>query len=283
MLLKDLSQMEKNRGRWLLYFFLFLILLIVLKGLLVYVYLILSLNDYQATIQLPVTEITAIVVTCILGPIYEEVIFRLPLKFNIVFVRVSLCLFLADRIFRYETAHLFLGVGPFLSSRVFLFVVLASTCVFLTYQSAAVEKLQTIWENKFLWILVILQLIFGFAHLGQFDFDISGTKRFVPVIVLIFSVMGVFFAVIRMKLGMVAAIIFHCLFNAMYLIVDVGAVWRKVRDPFGRIEEKVREEGRHHMDSALHALEDRNRAAKKTADSLQSVIDSLKNRKNAKN
>ena len=121
-----------NRNR-LSRIFIFILLIIALKFLMGTIYYFFSLENYEGASTLrSLTPVNIILKSCILIPIYEESIFRLPLKFNMNYIRFSACLFLFDFFFLYETNRLFMEIGPGFSLRVIIFVfVVASVMVML--------------------------------------------------------------------------------------------------------------------------------------------------------
>jgi len=210
-----MAQKESVAKRKVLFAFLSLFLLAALRFVLGIILQPLNLEKYEVEVELPVTMTTIYFVNCIVSPIYEELTYRLILKFNIVYVVLSLLLFLFEFIFLYEKNRFFLEIGAGFSSRMFLFLLGAFIIIFLAFQKSFVEKLSVVWREKFMIVLIVSQFLFGLAHLNRFDLSLPGLYPFLPVIIVAFFLIGVYFSFVRMKLGIVSSIICHCIYNSL--------------------------------------------------------------------
>jgi hypothetical protein len=142
---------------------------------------------------------------CLLGPLIEELAFRLPLSnkksdllFSIPFLVLLLYIFL-NKIIQYEIA---------------LFASLCAS-VFLFY---TVLKLYDFNENSF-FIIHFLTLLFALSHWNNTK-DLAQVNSFNRILVYILPMLigGYFFALIRLKYGFMWALITHCIHNIFFSI-----------------------------------------------------------------
>jgi membrane protease YdiL (CAAX protease family) len=213
-----ITSVEPNFTRRILQGALLLAVGVFCKVSLALVYYALSLSDLEPTIYLPVAQSTIILVNCIIQPVYEEIMYRLPLKFNIAFIRLSFLLICADVVFLYEINRFFTHLGPGLPARIMLYFLFASVGVFLLYQRTLIERLQDFWQRRFAVVLVVSQTVFAVTHLNKFDFNVEYGIIFAILAVIIYLIVGLYFSIVRMKLGILMSIIFHILFNSTSLL-----------------------------------------------------------------
>jgi hypothetical protein len=215
-LMSWINAKEKLCERKFLQILLWLVIGLILKVSLAFVYYSLSLTNFEASIRIPVPAVMIVLVMCFIRPLFEEILYRLPLTFNISYVRISSILFLVETFFLYEVNRFFLAAGPDFLTRVMLFLLVSTILIYLLFQAPVIEKLQSIWSNRFLSVIAISQTIFGLAHLNKFD-SFHGEYLYPVVVVFAYFMIGIYYSIVRMKLGIGMSIFYHILFNSSLL------------------------------------------------------------------
>ncbi|MFT3995239.1 MAG: CPBP family glutamic-type intramembrane protease [Dysgonomonas sp.] len=148
-----------------------------------------------------------IILACLLAPIYEELIFRLSLRFKPIYLLISITLFTLLILKR----QIGLPFGLIASSLVLL---IGSYLLFVDKRLGICNKLGVFWQNHYSIVFYSSVLIFGLLHI--FNYQNLTWKHYLlsPLIVLPQIIMGLFWGYIRLKYdkGLYISILMH-LFN----------------------------------------------------------------------
>lgn len=168
---------------------------------------------------------TRILYAAILGPIYEEMIFRLPLRFKINYISISIILAVILVLLNYEVRNIFLAYDSFFVLRLSAVLAICVLYGFVLKIPTIIQKVEKIGHDYFLTILFSLVLTFSLAHFGRFKIT-AIEYYFIGVIILFnYFVVGLLYSYVRLRIGMLASIIFHILNNSIpYLITLYASV-----------------------------------------------------------
>jgi hypothetical protein len=154
-------------------------------------------------------------ISFLIGPMSEEFIWRLPLRYTEVNLTISgllATLFVVRR--------LLLKLGVFGSTTRWLwsavFAVLAASVVHVLLRTEPVKRvLSRIWGDRFRSVFYISCLGFGLLHISNFRFPefTTETLMLAPLLVLPQIISGFIFAFARMRLGMIWCIVLHAAMN----------------------------------------------------------------------
>ena len=148
----------------------------------------------------------------VLAPLFEELIYRLPLqaRFRPALVTLSL---VAGAIF-------FAGANGIAFWLILLLAVIASVTAFSSDLRAAVE---TWWEKNPRAVIYIVTLIFGLIHIVNFDVDWSLPALLVaPLVVSPQIWLGLMFTIARVRFGWLAGLALHAAHNGFIWSVSTA-------------------------------------------------------------
>lgn len=153
----------------------------------------------------------------IIGPIREELWYRLSLKFEPVFLSVSFGVFCHQVISRqfYQVSFYNIEVYPFF--RIALALVLGAFLFLVVSHRAIQPKLSSFFETHFKWIFWISCIAFAFSHHHYFASSTTNTLL-MPILVLPQLILGFATSYMRLKYGFVYAILFHAIYNSSYFL-----------------------------------------------------------------
>ena len=155
----------------------------------------------------------------ILAPVFEEIIYRLALKYSEINLTVATFFII------YDLTSFFLDVGfydfnSYLILRIIISFAIALLLLLVLHQNKLIyKKVRCIYNNKIIFLLIFyFQLFhFAFSHLNLFVFEnkvlISSIFVMLPYIVMSF-----FISYTRLKLGILYAIVFHMINNSLPLL-----------------------------------------------------------------
>ncbi len=145
-------------------------------------------------------------------PIYEEIIFRLPLRFTKQNIFLSFAAF-HFMIFYHAINLIFL---------ISLSVIIALIPTFKLINDAFYSKLELIWRNYFPYLYYGLALSFGMIHLANFE-NLKLVHFFLfPLIVSNQIIMGLLFGYVRVtiKYGFIYCVLLHFFINLPLILVS---------------------------------------------------------------
>lgn len=195
--------------RWNLFFKLLLLFYAICVPLGLIVGILLKLLNYSDT-ELNFNTLKILIVGILLGPIIEELLFRLlllpKLKNVIIFIVFSISM---------AIIYLIKGSIHFL----IIFLLFGSIAFLFCQNKRYLRKAQLFIINHFCFIFYTSCILFGFYHI--FNYTPFNLKLFIlmPLIVLPQIVAGVFFGFIRMKFGIFYSIIFHSVTNVIPILI----------------------------------------------------------------
>lgn len=154
-----------------------------------------------------------ILLTCFLGPIFEEIAFRLPIKLTNVNLSVSI-VFICYFILSFATSTHLYSI-----SVLSLFIILLSLllgiviyCIFLTHDNT------TILYNINRWIIIItFSILFAIPHIS--NYEITQTNKFYVLLLTTPKITsGIIFSLARLKYNLVFSILIHITINLIVFI-----------------------------------------------------------------
>ncbi|WP_157961203.1 CPBP family glutamic-type intramembrane protease [Lutibacter citreus] len=207
---KEEKRTLKDSIRFLIKLFLFLFLV---KILYLGLTLLINLSD---TITLPVISndfkfdrysgIQKFFLGALLAPIFEELTFRLGLKFS---KRNILMLFAG---ITYSILKLIIQLDWNTS---LLIVAMTTLTLGLILNNKILDILAEFWKNNRLVIFYFLLLSFALFHSTNYDLDFS-TLLYIPIIMLPHFLAGLIYSYARLKSGIILTICLHILNNALF-------------------------------------------------------------------
>ena len=144
----------------------------------------------------------------IVVPFFEEVIFRLYLRFskrNITLSFLLIAIFVGAAI--YESS--------LLGSIIFSLVPIVFVILLLSGDQFA-AKMEDFWKDHFLIVFYFSAIIFGVVHITNFQ-STSSNYAFLPLLVLPQIAMGIFAGYLRVRSGLLWGFALHALHNAIFM------------------------------------------------------------------
>lgn len=197
-----------------------------------YLLLISTLLVFSMAVRVPLTmvglmpsepivklDIQRIVQACLLAPIYEELIFRLSLRFKPGYLLTSLTLF----VFLIGKKHIGLPISIIFS---ILVLVVGFYSLFKYKKVNLSVRLAEFWQNHYTLIFYSSVLIFGLMHIFNYT-DLSWKQYLIaPLIVLPQIIMGLFFGYVRLKYdkGIYVSILMHSFNNIVSTLIRLLTV-----------------------------------------------------------
>lgn len=181
----------------------------------------LNLTVLRSFLALPVDETLIIpgsmkdrlwlyaVLVIIVSPVIEEVVFRLPLIFEPVFIALSLSVIVTALVHKVSNNTF--------SAIVFLIL------FYLIYKLASINKSKLLffWQRNFKMIFYVFSIAFGLVHIGNYHFTEPWHYFLAPVLVFPQIVIGFILSFTRLYYykGFLICIIFHILLNLVSLSI----------------------------------------------------------------
>jgi membrane protease YdiL (CAAX protease family) len=151
---------------------------------------------------------TYFILVGIIAPFLEEVIFRLSLIFDPVYISLSISTLAALIVHKISN-----GIISIITLLLFFSLIHQLT---LIYKS----KFLSFWNKNFKYIFYFLSIMFGLVHIGNYNFIIASQYLMVPVLILPQLAIGFILSFTRLyyQKGFLICIIVHVLMN----LVTVG-------------------------------------------------------------
>ncbi len=152
-------------------------------------------------------------------PLFEEILFRLPLRFNKWTAILWEFLY-----FSYVIPFMILLFPKFIADIPQIQLVLAIICTYFVSMFVFLrnDAVHTFFVKHFRWILYGLVLLFGLLHFTNFTSFQGFPAILLPVLVLPQTIVGAFLAYIRMHLGFWYGYLFHFSYNFILTIPDIA-------------------------------------------------------------
>ena len=158
----------------------------------------------------------AFLFVCLIGPLFEELIFRLPLAFKKRQVMVSLLV----GIF-YMSAIFFRGKGEYIQTILQLEIIAMIIIAILCQLFIHTTNIDISHHGKKTFIILSI-LLFGLLHISNFRPLDTGILWLYPVFVLPQLLMGWAITCIRFKNGFWWGLSLHCLINTVSTLLTFG-------------------------------------------------------------
>ena len=145
----------------------------------------------------------------LLGPLIEELVFRLNLKVTFLNAMVLLIL---------------LGVGSihFIESKllqVILMIIIVSVMVWIYIdRETAISSIKRFYSRHFRWVFYFSCLTYALLHVGNFDGLSEWAYLLTPLLVLPQLILGFILGFIRMQYSFLAGVIFHVTANSLFTL-----------------------------------------------------------------
>jgi uncharacterized protein len=147
-----------------------------------------------------------------LVPLVEEIYYRLPLKFNSIFISISFGIFS----YRFLSNHYF-HVQYYSGDLVFSRVAFAATLTFMVYLIVSRQRIEPflrhIWTKYFKFIFYAICCMFAWGHIHNFQSS-SYTILLIPIFTLPQFFLGLTSGFVRMKYGFFYAFLLHACYNS---------------------------------------------------------------------
>ena len=154
-------------------------------------------------------------ISVLLGPVSEELIWRLPLRYSEINLTISALL-----VVLFTVRRLLPKFGIFGSATRWLwsavFALLVASVVFVLLRTEPVKRFTSrIWRDHFRSVVYISCFAFGLFHLTNYRFSsfTAETLMLAPLLVLPQIIGGFILAFARMRLGMIWCIVLHAATN----------------------------------------------------------------------
>lgn len=145
----------------------------------------------------------------IVAPILEEIMFRLPLKFNRINLFISLLTFYFFFYLRYAGLY-----ASFLGPQLITTIFFVALCWFVVYYLCKNSFYKTIFTKYFGVLFYLLAITFGLLHITNFiEFVPQNLIFFSPIFAFHQVIMGLFLGYLRVKKGLIWSIALHVCFN----------------------------------------------------------------------
>jgi len=144
-----------------------------------------------------------IIIVVILTPIFEEVIFRLSLVFDPIFIAFSISTLIALAVHKLSN-----GIFSIISFFLLFFLINRLASIFKSI-------LFSFWEKYFKYIFYVLSLLFGLVHISNYEFVEVSQYFIAPILVFPQIAVGFILSFTRLyyEKGFLICIIFHVLMN----------------------------------------------------------------------
>ncbi|WP_370525436.1 type II CAAX prenyl endopeptidase Rce1 family protein [Dysgonomonas sp. 521] len=151
-----------------------------------------------------------VVIIAVVGPVCEELIFRLPL----IFTKRNLLIAIVLLVFLLNKSDI--------PRAIVLSIVIIGVGLFLLYYKKfrITEFLENVWKNHYTFVFYIFVLLFACIHITNYR-DLSFIQYcLTPLIVVPQLIMGIFFGYtrVRYKNGLIISIFMHICLNSLSLL-----------------------------------------------------------------
>lgn len=178
--------------------------------------LLISNMPFQSDLEVDLSQFSPLKLILFAGlliPLLEEIIFRLPLIWSKINIRISLI-----------TALCIFGIGlisyhnSVLST---LYIVLFVSVVFSMWIPGVMSWLEQIWKQHFVWLFYSLTLLFALYHLSNYSPFSIKLLLVAPILISSQVISSLFLGYIRINFGFVWAIGYHIVWNSMLISVTL--------------------------------------------------------------
>lgn len=146
---------------------------------------------------------------CLVMPLLEELVFRLPLRFNKVNIIIATILFFVLTYFL--TKKYLVGFGNF---RYFIFLFLSGISLLLLLKNYIF--FESYFNKNFLLLMHLSTIIFCLIHYWNYNFQSNSITPYLLMFLMLIN--GYYFAYTRMKFGISYAIFIHSFHNIIVSI-----------------------------------------------------------------
>ncbi len=152
----------------------------------------------------------------IIGPILEELMFRLSLRAKPYFLAISLTLIFFFCIDAFFDVKIFFNWKYTLENAALMILIAAILTVVINFFRIPFEKF---WNKYFVLIFYLSALLFGYMHLNNYFVIHYSVVLLSPVFIFPKIIVGLNFGFLRMRYGIIFSILTHMSFNLVpYLI-----------------------------------------------------------------
>jgi hypothetical protein len=157
-----------------------------------------------------------LLIGCILIPLLEESVFRLPLKFKPLYLGIAIAIMSWVFI---NKVNLIYGDSESIIYRVLSFLTaIPLGMLSFYYAKKHSEYLRIFWQNNFRFIFYASILLFGLSHVANLDIP-SKNIYYMPIIILPWFIGGYITGFIRIKYGFIFGVLYHGLFNLIPVLL----------------------------------------------------------------
>jgi hypothetical protein len=157
--------------------------------------------------------LNVIILATVIGPVIEESIFRLSLRFNPFFL--ALATFLSIKMFAVEIPIFNLSNNENFQ---WLFAIVSSLLVYTLFASPKVYKwTENLYQTKYIFIFYFLTITFGYVHI----FNYSEIQTLFPALIFLAIpqiIVGMMLGYMRINYGFLWSTLFHALYNLVIVI-----------------------------------------------------------------
>lgn len=189
-------------------------LLIIYLGALVYgiVVVPLELTGLMPSQEEIISDTASVLYVALLGPLIEELLFRLPLKLS----KRNIVVFLGILVF------IITGKTSTKVSILLVVIWLVIVTLLITDTIRTSSKVNSLYAKHFMFIFYLQALLFGFVHLWNFEFELKYFYLF-PVYVSFYIYIGCVLGYLRIRYtnGIYICILTHVMLNSIYCIIHL--------------------------------------------------------------
>lgn len=168
-----------------------------------------SFIDLINKVQFTQSERYNVFYILIAAPVLEEIMFRLPLKFNRTNLFIAILTFYFFFYLRYAGLYV-----SFWGSQLVITIIFITLCWFVIFYLCKNSFYKTISTKYFGFLFYILAITFGLLHITNFiEFVPKNLVYFSPIFAFHQVIMGFSLGYIRVKKGLIWSIALHVCFN----------------------------------------------------------------------
>lgn len=171
-----------------------------------------SLQNIEESLGLPLSFLIIVLI----GPLYEEVIFRLPLKYKPIYLSLSVFtvsyIFFSSIIFGSNFLELDFSL---LYKLIFSFLLSITVYIWLSNTT----KISNFWAKNLRLVYICSILIFGLSHTLNFELN-EGNYYLLPILISPHLIAAIILNYLRMKFGFIYCFLFHFSNNLFVFILS---------------------------------------------------------------
>lgn len=154
----------------------------------------------------------------LIGPLLEEMNFRLPLRFSAETFAIAITVLSYDIISGVVFNVSMYTTGQFFWSRVFFALGIGMMFYRIICWSTVEERMRAVWSRNFKWIFIGITLWFAWMHVFNFKLN-SDNLLSIPIITLPQLILGLSAGYIRMRYGFFYSFLLHGIYNAFWFLM----------------------------------------------------------------